>query len=151
ILEVADSGPGIPAELQAKVFEAFFTTKAAGEGTGLGLSLCRGIIEEHGGTLTLGRSDPSGTSFVIELPLVAPPLADAGATAIAEETPAEPGRVLVVDDEVGLAEVVAEAIERDGHRATIATDGAMALDMLGREPYDLIVSDSKMPMLDGER
>ncbi len=64
--------------------------------------------------------------------------------------PVAPHHVLVVDDEVAVAEVVAEAIERDGHSTNIATDGAMALDMLAREPFDLIVSDSKMPVLDGE-
>ena len=65
-----------------------------------------------------------------------------------ESTPE--ARVLVVDDEAGVAEVVAEAIARDGHHADIASDGAMALDMLGREAYDAVVSDTKMPVMDGE-
>ncbi len=149
-LELADSGPGISPEVQAKIFEPFFTTKAPGEGTGLGLSLCRGIIEEHGGTLTLGHSGASGTTFIIELPLVAPPPLTADEAAEDTLAPVAPHHVLVVDDELALAEVVAEAVERDGHTTNIATDGAMALDMLDREPFDLIISDSKMPVLDGE-
>ena len=61
-----------------------------------------------------------------------------------------PRRVLIVDDEVALAEVVAEAVEQDGHSTGIAVNGAMALEMLQREPFDLIISDTKMPTMDGE-
>jgi len=151
VLELADTGPGIPLDIQAKVFEPFFTTKALGEGTGLGLSLCSGIVEEHGGTLTLAHSSATGTMFVIELPVVAPPVVTPSAASTQALVVVAPHRVLVVDDEMALAEVVAEAVERDGHTTGIASNGAMALEMLGREPYDLIISDTKMPVLDGER
>src|SRR6185295_19198070 len=117
-LEIADTGRGIQPEVLARIFEPFFTTKPSGEGTGLGLSLCRSIVEDHGGTITVESLPGRGTTFGIDLPV----------------TPAAPpSRVLVVDDEAGVAEVVAEAIARDGHHADIASDGAMALDMLGRE------------------
>ena len=149
-LEVADTGPGIPPDIRAKIFEPFFTTKPAGEGTGLGLSLCRGIIEEHGGTIEV-ESDPGrGTRFVIELPVISV------SRAAAEKTDAEampivtPRTVLVVDDEADVAGVIAEALGRDGHRADTAINGAMALEMLDRRTYDLVLSDTKMPVLDGE-
>jgi signal transduction histidine kinase len=151
VLELADTGPGIPPDIQAKVFEPFFTTKALGEGTGLGLSLCSGIVEEHGGTLTLAHSSATGTTFVIELPVGTPPAVTPASVAAQAPVAVAPHRVLVVDDEEALAEVVAEAVERDGHTTRIASNGAMALEMLGREPYDMIISDTKMPVLDGER
>src|SRR5258708_7272554 len=77
-LEVADTGPGIPPANRAKIFEPFFTTKAPGEGTGLGLSLCRGMIEEHGGTIEVESAPGQGTCFVIELPVRSVPREAAG-------------------------------------------------------------------------
>ena len=72
-LEFKDSGPGIPAEVQSRIFDPFFTTKPVGVGTGLGLSLSHGIIERHGGRIVVSSEPGAGTTFSIELPLVAPP------------------------------------------------------------------------------
>src|SRR6185295_1827885 len=107
-LEIADTGRGIQPEVLARIFEPFFTTKPAGEGTGLGLSLCRSIIEDHGGTITVESVPGRGTTFGVELPVVAPPRAPARTAATAAPTPITPARILVVDDEAGVAEVVAE-------------------------------------------
>jgi two-component system NtrC family sensor kinase len=149
-LEVSDTGPGIPSEIQARIFEAFFTTKAAGEGTGLGLSLCRGIVEEHGGTIAVESMVGEGTTFVIDLPVTAPPAVTPGAAPAEALPPVGRRRILIVDDEVALADVVAEAVERDGHTADIAANGAVALEMLAGQAYDAVLSDTKMPVLDGE-
>src|SRR5438128_192816 len=81
-LTVADTGPGIAPEIREKIFEPFFTTKLAGEGTGLGLSLCRGIIEEHGGTISIQSEPGQGATFVIELPLVERATAEAARPAM---------------------------------------------------------------------
>src|SRR5207247_9354822 len=70
-LEVADSGPGIPLDVQGRIFEPFFTTNPQGEGTGLGLSLCRRTLEEHGGTITVDSEVGHGATFRLELPVVA--------------------------------------------------------------------------------
>jgi signal transduction histidine kinase len=67
VLDVADDGPGIPAAVQARLFEPYFTTKTSG--TGLGLAICRRIVEGHGGALRLLRTGPDGSAFAIELPL----------------------------------------------------------------------------------
>jgi two-component system NtrC family sensor kinase len=149
-LEVADTGPGIPAEIRAKIFEPFFTTKPTGEGTGLGLSLCRGIIEEHGGAVEVDSTPGGGARFMIELPVAA---ARGVSARVPEEEvvpPVSRKEVLLVDDEPDIAAVLAEAIANDGHRVDTATNGVMALEMLRTRPYDLIVSDTKMPGLDGE-
>ena len=147
-LEIADTGTGIPAELKQKIFEPFFTTKPPGQGTGLGLSLCRGIVEQHGGTLTLLDGAGPGTTFLVELPDTR---AAQAVPAPIEPIPAPSSRraILVVDDEEQIASVIAEMLERDGHVAHIAADGQVALDMLAQRSYDLVISDTKMPILDG--
>jgi signal transduction histidine kinase len=149
-LEVTDTGPGIPQALQARIFEPFFTTKPTGEGTGLGLSLCRGMIEEHGGTIELDSEPGSGSRFTIELPLRVRAAAAVGGETAAALPPVGPKAILVVDDEPDLAAVIAEVLERDGHTVMTATNGAIALEMLESHAYDLVVSDVRMPVLDGE-
>jgi len=149
-LEIADTGPGIPEDVRGRIFDPFFTTKPVGEGTGLGLSLCRGIVEEHGGTITVDSAPGHGATLHITLPVTPPP----SVTAAAASAPAAPARaprhVLVVDDEPAVADVISKALARDGHTAHIASHGGVALDMLGRGHYDVVVSDTKMPEMDGE-
>lgn len=149
-LEIADTGPGIPHDIQARIFEPFFTTKPPGQGTGLGLSLCRGIIEEHGGTLGVESEPGHGATFRIELPLLTRP-ASAPEAVSQPLAPLEsaPKRILVVDDEPGVAGVLAEALGRVGHHVEVAADGAQALEILAGRACDLIITDTKMPGLDG--
>jgi CheY-like chemotaxis protein len=149
-LEVTDTGPGVAKALQAKIFEPFFTTKPTGEGTGLGLALCRTTIEEHGGTIELDSKPGSGSRFTIELPVQARSVAAAAGKTSPALPPSSPKAILVVDDEPDLAAVLAEVLERDGHQVGVATNGAIALEMLEKHPYDLLVSDVRMPVLDGE-
>ena len=147
-VDVRDTGPGIPAELQARVFDAFFTTKPKGEGTGLGLSLCANIVREHGGRMALESTPGEGATFSIELPVVRPPAPVV--TEAVRVAPLPSQRILVVDDEVALARVLAQALERDGHVVETAEDGATALERLASSAYDVVISDTRMPVLDGE-
>ena len=148
-LAVADTGPGIPPEVRHRVFEPFFTTKPPGQGTGLGLSLCQGIVEGHGGTMGVDSEPGQGARFWVNLPIGEPPAATAEVSR-AEAAPRITGKtILVVDDESTVVGVLAEILGQDGHRVERAADGLVALDKLRERRYDLILSDIRMPALDG--
>ena len=150
-LEVADTGPGIPSEIRSRIFEPFFTTKPAGKGTGLGLSLCLAIVEGHGGVIRVESQAGQGALFVVELPVVAPPAVGLqGPTSeAAAPAPVRGKLILVVDDEPQVAGLLAEMLTLEGHKVDTAADGGIALDKLRGATYDLILSDIRMPELDG--
>src|SRR5262245_23088230 len=148
-LEVTDTGPGISPDIQTRIFDPFFTTKPPGMGTGLGLSLCQGIIEGHGGTIWVTSVPGQGTTFRVELPVAGVP---AMAALPAEQTaaaPLPPLAILLVDDEVSIARALARLLHRDGHTVETAANGRQALAKLQERSYDLIMSDWRMPELDG--
>jgi two-component system NtrC family sensor kinase len=155
-IEFQDNGPGIRPENVARIFDPFFTTKPVGKGTGLGLSLCYGIIHEHGGKISV-RSEPGqGATFVVELPVgqeTDPRAIRSGSTPpLFPNHAARPGRsILVVDDEPWILELAAELLRADGHEVATARGGQEALELLGQRKYDVIVSDWKMPGLNGVR
>ncbi len=148
-LEVADTGPGIPLEIWSRIFEPFFTTKPPGQGTGLGLSLCDRIIEGHGGTIRAESTPGEGAVFRVELPVEnAPELQKE--TQVAEGLPPASGKIiLVVDDEPAICKMLTEILAAEGHQVETAATGAVALSKLRERAYDLILSDIKMPELDG--
>jgi PAS domain S-box-containing protein len=148
VFAVADTGPGIPPSMRHRVFEPFFTTKPVGMGSGLGLSVCRGIVEAHEGTITVSDAPGGGARVEVSLPLAAAGPAAAG------ETEAPPDvirgkRVLVVDDEPLVAGLLVELLEGDGHRVEVADNGRAALERVTAQAFDVIISDFKMPVLDG--
>jgi two-component system NtrC family sensor kinase len=148
-LLVADTGPGIPPALQARIFEPFFTTKPPGVGTGLGLPLCRGIVEAHGGTLDVTSTVGQGATFRLTLPVGTVPTS-MPTQPHADEAPVVCGqRLLVVDDEASLASGLARLLHRDGYRVDTVANGRLALTQLEAHAYDLILCDVRMPELDG--
>ena len=147
-LIVSDTGSGIPHEIRTRIFEPFFTTKPEGQGTGLGLPLCRSIIESHGGTISAESDVGQGASFVIELPVVPvsePPPADERL----EPTAGRGLTILVVDDEPEVGEVLGDLLSSEGHAVETAMDGLDALERIQQRVFDLIFTDIRMPRLDG--
>ena len=147
-IEIADNGPGVPEAIRARIFDPFFTTKEVGAGTGLGLSVSRGIIAAHGGSLSYEPRPGGGALFRVELPQTAE------VSARETETPAavqpRPARVLIVDDEADIRAFIAETLAADGHAVEQAPSGRAAIALLGGQAFDLILSDLRMPDTDGE-
>jgi PAS domain S-box-containing protein len=148
-LAVSDSGPGIPQDIRVRVFEPFFTTKAPGTGTGVGLSLCLNIVAAHNGEITLRDTSGGGATFVITLPLPKNHQ-EVTTTTNAEADPSpQKLRILLVDDEFELAQTLADLMADDGHSFDFAINGAIALDKLRAQEFDMILSDLRMPVMDG--
>jgi len=153
-ITVKDNGNGIPAHVLPFIFDPFFTTKKLGEGTGLGLSIAHTLIENHGGTI-FAKSEPGNTVFTIELPLARSPKMPAESKET-QPLPTPPprgtkrlGRVLVVDDEPAIADAIYEFLDLQNITVDKASDGQEALKLLGGNRYDVIISDIRMPGIDG--
>jgi PAS domain S-box-containing protein len=148
-IQVADNGPGIPVDLRSRVFDPFFTTKPAGAGTGIGLAVSRGIVEAHGGSLTLAATD-RGACFVLRLPQQDPAEAVAESVVATEPPPTATERVaLIVDDEMDVGLVLSEMLAAHGMRCSVVTSGEAAVECLKQQDYDLVVSDVRLPGIDG--
>jgi len=150
ILEVADTGPGIPEEVQHRLFEPFFTTKPQGEGSGLGLSLCRSIVQGHGGTIHVASQSGQGTTVCITLPVTVPEAqSPESAPAPAAPAQAERASILLIDDEAAIHRALIPLLQRSGHDITSAANGQEGLDALAERSYEVILCDMRMPDLDG--
>lgn len=161
-MEVADSGPGIPQEVVARIFDPFFTTKAPGVGTGLGLSIVYGIVQEHGGEVSVDSPSRGGARLIVELPALA-----VSGFGFADEEPAAPPRpvvvppaasakhgksrerILIVEDEPTVAELIADVMTEEGYRVDTLLDSRAALSGIGDKKYSLVICDLKMPHVDG--
>jgi two-component system NtrC family sensor kinase len=151
LLEIADNGPGVAQSIRARVFDPFFTTKPPGAGSGIGLGLSRGIVEAHGGTLSLEPAGGSGARFLIRLPMgkVSEPLSAVAADAAHRGDADRGSSVLIIDDEVEVARLLSELLDGQGFRCEMAHDGAAAQAKLRQRDYDAILCDLRMPEVDG--
>lgn len=148
-LEVEDSGPGIDPALHGRVFEPFFTTKPQGVGTGIGLSVSRRIVTAHGGSIEVTPGTLGGARFTVRLPLGHPVAKEPPRSEEQRPSRTVRGRALVVDDEPDLADLLAEILAQDGFEVEVADGGRSALDRLAGRDYDLVISDLRMPDMDG--
>ena len=150
-LEIADSGPGIPAELRTRIFDPFFTTKPEGVGTGLGLSICYGIAHDHGGRIWVESEPGGGARFCVLLPRDQREEAREPAATPEPASPAATGRlaVLVVDDEVALREALLRFLQRRDIHVEGVADGREAIRLLEQRAFDVIISDVRMPGMSG--
>jgi CheY-like chemotaxis protein len=149
-LTIQDTGPGIPSGVVERIYEPFFTTKAVGEGTGIGLSVVHGIVANHRGMITVESRRGQGTTFTIYLPRIEQ---DIESDAPAEASIAQGrGRILFVDDEEALVHLASTALAQLGYEVIAHTSSVEALAAFQAAPhhFDLVITDSTMPQMTGE-
>lgn len=151
-IQVRDNGTGIGESELRRIFDPFFTTRPPGEGTGLGLTLVHSMVAELGGEIRLDSRLGAGTTFTVELPVVdaaperGPPAAESEPRGLERRL-----RILVVDDERSIRQLLARYLERRGHRVDVAAEGRQALELVDDgNDYDVILSDLRMPGLAGD-
>ena len=145
VVSISDTGKGMSAEVQRLAFEPFFTTRSTEGGTGLGLSLAQEIVQRYRGTIALSSGEGAGTTFTLSFPSI---------TAEAARTPAflptlEPLRILAVEDEPDVLDVLRAMLTGAGHTVVTAASGREALDLFEREAVDLVITDLGMPGMTG--
>ncbi len=163
-MEISDDGPGIAAEIVSRIFDPFFTTKPVGIGTGLGLSIVYGIVQEHGGEVSVESQPGHGARLIVELPALSASTLDFAKDEPASTTsyavtvvpvptsgraalPAE--HILVVEDEPTVSQLISDVMSEMGHRVDTLLDSREVFDRLKENKYDLIICDLRMPHLDG--
>jgi two-component system NtrC family sensor kinase len=135
-------------DLRARVFDPYFTTKPIGIGTGVGLAVSLGIVEAHGGTLTLDCPAEGGATFTMALPAGGVD-ADAAAAVASPKPIEQQSAILVVDDEAEIRDALAEILSGAQHRVVTASSGRDALQRMALQHFDAILTDIRMPDLDG--
>ncbi|MDQ5981065.1 MAG: two-component system, cell cycle sensor histidine kinase and response regulator CckA [Verrucomicrobiota bacterium] len=149
---VQDSGPGMSREVMDRIFEPFFTTKPMGEGTGLGLSVVHGIMQQHDGAVTVASEPGRGTQFHLYFPLAAQKVEKAADDTRAAAVPSGQGQpILFVDDDVSIVETVRKVLQRLGYTvsAHLRAEDALAEFEAAPERFALVLSDLTMPALNG--
>ncbi len=142
VLRVSDSGPGVPPHLVSYLFTPFFTTKAPGEGTGLGLSLSYGLVNAHGGILSYEPRAEGGAEFRISLPAYQAPATEPRTAEPARSESRRAQRILVVDDDPAVHRLISALFTPQGHVVETVRSGSQGMLVLSERDFDLIVADA---------
>jgi CheY-like chemotaxis protein len=151
-MEISGDGPGLPREIASRIFDPFFTTKPSGVGTGLGLSIVYRIVKQHGGEVTFENLSTGGARFVVELPVLEIPANERQAAppeCASDSQPVRSGRILVVEDEPSVAQLIVDVLREEGHQVEAVLESQEGLARLSRAHYDLVVCHLRMPRMDG--
>jgi len=151
VIHVADTGPGMTAEVQSRIFEPFFTTKEMTKGTGLGLSTALTIVKSHGGFINVYSELHKGSQFTVYLPALDMP-GNVDAAAAQTDLPLGKGElILVVDDEESIREITRGTLETFGYTVLTASDGTEALALYADKKHQIaaVLTDMVMPFMDG--
>jgi PAS domain S-box-containing protein len=150
-IKVSDTGSGIAPEIIESIFEPYFTTKGPGEGTGMGLAMVQGVVETYGGKITVNSQVGKGSTFTIYLPITKE-RSDHDAY-VSEQLPLGTEHILFIDDEVPIANMGCQILERLGYSVTTRSSSVEALEIFKAKPndFDLVVTDMTMPNLTGDK
>jgi len=150
-VSIEDTGVGMDAATMARIFEPFFTTKGPGQGTGLGLAVVHGILQAHDGAVVVQSEPGHGTTFHLYFPAEVAASVKTPPATTASVPPGTGQRILLVDDEVALAQAVNLSLERFGYRVTSVHSAAEALKAFQQDPaaIDLVITDLTMPGMNG--
>ena len=149
-ISVSDTGPGIDRDILDRIFDPYFTTKEKGEGTGMGLAVVQGIVQNCRGFVTVETHTGKGTCFNVYLPIIQ--MDEPVQTKVDAVVPGGHEHILFVDDEPPLADLSKQILERMGYSVTIKTSSLEALELFKSNPdaFDLVISDMTMPHMTGD-
>ena len=148
-LKISDTGQGMSPEVIDRIFDPFFTTKERDEGTGMGLSVVHGIVNSHGGAITVKSELGKGSTFKIYLPVIEREIE--APSAAKEEIPQGSESILFIDDEISLVDIGQQVLERLGYKVVTRTSSVEALELFQAKPdaFDLVITDMTMPNMTG--
>ncbi|MCK4419979.1 response regulator, partial [Candidatus Aerophobetes bacterium] len=146
LLYFTDTGKGIPKRIRNKIFDPFFTTKGP-KASGLGLSICYGIVKRHKGEIKVESRKGKGTTFTINIPI--PLEVPQDEEKLKEVQKISSRKILVIDDEEGVRDVLEGIFQHEGHRVTLAETGKEGLEEFKKTDFDLVLTDLGMPEMSG--
>ena len=146
-ITIEDTGVGISESIRNRIFDPFFTTKGV-QSTGLGMSISYGIINRHQGTIVVDSIEGHGTTFMIRLPIIEKSLGESEKVGKMERGQ-QKARVLVVDDEEDVRQLLSDILTSDNHEVELASDGSQGIELFKKKDFDIVFTDLGMPAMSG--